>query len=564
MNNFVFNVCRINIFFPLKKMNTEEKNASSERKKIIRTRSNHKLLEERYDDHVDELLPEDHHRGDIVSANRMLAYSDAIMATCATFLVLPLKNLKKKKDDQSLSEFVSAVHTEFIMFFLGFIIVLTIWENMNIRAIVIKRVDDFVLTMVICEMLAATILPFSLALQGHYPHEKVSVLTTCVVLGVLQIVDIGMVLYATHSPKLLHIDLKNWSKSDLRELLLIMIFRPLVSLILLVTGGAFSLVHFGVSWAFIALLTFMPTISKLYWFVRRRMSSYKYEETEKDSFLLHFSKGNVSKERVEIMSDAAIAIIACIIMLDITVEEFPNQEDVNEYGLSNTLRKMKSEFLKFFATFCTVSALWYINHTVLHLIETFTSIMLYFQKIFLAFCCLCPLAANMILKFATKGNDDSKIAIRFSSMIVFCSSIANFFILLYGLVTGSKYLHDWASFAHFKTNTRQHLYTLVKALNIPFWSLICMFGSLGSASSALYVLYVTFLASACSFFIAKVTLMNHVGKTVPHLRYTFTILRKACSGQEKMTGYETIQNVELKSVISSQAEVAGIRDGNVD
>ncbi|XP_065671559.1 endosomal/lysosomal proton channel TMEM175-like isoform X2 [Hydra vulgaris] len=521
-------------------MNSEDSEKCINETKMIRSRSKFKQLEDYYDDHVDELLPETHHRGDIVSVSRMLAYSDAIMATCATFLVLPLKNLKLKEDAQSLSDFIFSVHTEFIMFFLGFLIVLTIWENINMRAIVIKRADDFLLTLVIFEMLGTTFLPFSLALQGHYPYEKISILTTCVILGVLQIIDIVIVLYATHSPKLLHVDLKIWPKSDLQELLLIMIFRPLLSIILLIIAGAFCFVHYGVSWAFISLLTLMPIFYKFYWFISRRLN--KFKETEKDSFLLHLSKGNLLKERVQIMSDAAVAIVACILILDITVEEFPEKSVVAKEGLNSVLKRMEPDFLTFLASFFLVSALWYINHTVFHLIKTVNVIMLYFQKIFLAFCCLCPLAANMVLKFASNGNHDSNIAVRFSAMIVFCSSIANSFILLYGLLTGSKYFYQWASFAYFKANKRQHLYTLTKVLNIPFWSLVCTFGSLGSSKAAPYVLYVTFFMSICSFYVSKFTLMNHVGKTVPHLKYSFPIVRK------KVTEYESLKIVDKKCV----------------
>ncbi|XP_002162783.1 endosomal/lysosomal proton channel TMEM175 isoform X1 [Hydra vulgaris] len=498
---------------------------------VVKTRSIHKHLEEHYDEHVDSLLPNDYHRGDITSSNRLLAYSDAVMATCATFLVLPIRNLKKQTENQSLSNFIEKISGEFIIFFLGFLIILTIWENMNIRAIVIKRVDDFILTLVTFEMLVTTVLPFTLALQGHYPTEKVSVLATCVTLGVLQILDFGIILYATQSPDLLHVNLKKWDKSDLRELTLIMIFRPVVSLILLVIAGAFCLVHFGISWAFIALLIFMPTVRKFYWFIRRRL--VKVEKSEKNLFLEHYSKGNISKERIEIMSDAAIAIIACILILDITVEEFPNPDKVLKSGhsLIYSLKHMTSEFLTFLATFCLVSALWYINHAVLHLVETVNSIMLYLQKIFLSFCCLTPLAGNMVLHFGIHSDSDSSIAIRFASMIVFISSTANLFIYLYGNLTGSKYFYEWASFEHYWKNKRQHIYYLAKALNIPFWSLICTLGTLGSHSASPYVLYITFLASPCSFFASKLILMNHVGKTGRNLRKT--ILRRKSLIKEK-------------------------------
>ncbi|XP_065671883.1 endosomal/lysosomal proton channel TMEM175-like isoform X2 [Hydra vulgaris] len=518
-------------------MDTNLQEKSGIQKKKIRTRTKHKQLEEQYDKLLNEILPENFHRGDITSSSRMLAYSDTLMATCATFLVLPIKKLRNKQEQEPLLDLIYSMYAEFIMFFLGYIIVLNIWENMNNRAIVIKRVDDFVLTLVIFETMGATVLPFSLALKLHYPKEKISILTTCAVLGVLEIIDIGIVLYATHSPKLLHVDLKNWSKSDLRELMMIMTFRPLVSLTFLITAGVFCFFNYHISLGFISLLVFMPSIRKLYWFIRRKMN--KFKETKKDSFLLHFSKGNVSKERIQSMTDSAIAVIACMLIMDIPVERF------SEVNLIKKIKSMKAELFSFFVTFCLVSAVWYVNHAVLHLFKTVSSLMLYFQKNFLAFCCLFPLAGNTVLNFGYNGNQDSNIALRFSSLILFCSSIANFVMLMYGLLTGSKFLHNWASLAYFKTNIRQHLYTFVKVLNIPFWSLVCSFASFSSSFVVPYVVYTTFLAAVCAFFAIKIILMNHIGKKF------FYFKRKTVLKNKKGKYTRSINRANQNSIASS-------------
>ncbi|XP_047143096.1 endosomal/lysosomal proton channel TMEM175 [Hydra vulgaris] len=480
-------------------------------KSVLRTKSKHKHLEEYYDEHLNEILPKYFHRGDVVSTDRMLGYADAVMATCATFLVIPIRNLHEMKTE-SLSDFIYSIRTELIMFFLGFTVVLTIWENINVRTMVIKRVDDFILSLVILEMLATTVLPFSLSLQGHYPHQKTSIILTCCLLGLIQIIDIAIICYSMETPRLLHIDLKNWTKSELHRLRNIMVLRPFLSIIFLVFGGVCCLVHYSLSWFFIALLTLMPTIRKLYLYLRRRMN--KTSRIERYQFYFHYSKGNMPKQRVEVMSDSAIAIITCILILDITVEKFPQKKDVDEKGLNFVLENMKSGFLIFLATFNMVSILWYVNHTVIHLFKTVTTLMLYLQKIFLSFCCLCPLAGNAVLKFASTENEDTKTGIRFAALIVFWSSIANLFILFYGLLTDKKYMHQWAAFDHFKANTRQHLYTIFKTLNVPFWPLLCTLGTLGPPKIAKYFLYITFFAAPLSFIAAKFLLMNHIGKAI--------------------------------------------------
>ncbi|XP_002162642.3 endosomal/lysosomal proton channel TMEM175 [Hydra vulgaris] len=486
-------------------MKNEIQNVESHKKEV-----DLKHLDEHYESYINEVLPDNFHRGDVVSSNRMLGYCDAVMATCATFLALPIKSLKEIEKNETLSEFVFKIRAEIVMFFLGFIIVLTIWENMNIRATVIKRVDDFIIVIIILELLATTVLPFSLAIQGHFPYEKVSIIVTFSVLGFIQLLNVIMILYAMATPHILHIELQSWSKADLARFRNVFIAKPVLSIILLAIGGVLCLVHYVISWVFIAILTIMPTLIKLVFYILRRHDLLTKRKIH--PFYTYFFKGNISKERVEVMSDAAIAIIACLLILDITTEEFPIKNNVREHGLNYELNHMKSEFFKFLTTFAMVSTLWYINHTVLHLFSLVSTVMLYLQKTFLAFTCLSPLGANMALKFATKENVNSKVGIRFASLIIFWSSIANIFILLYGLMMKKKYLHQWAKLNSFKENQRQHAYILFKTLNVPFWSLLCTLGTLGSPKVALYFLYICFIGTLASFFIGKLVFTNLVGK----------------------------------------------------
>ena len=470
-----------------------------------------RVIDQYYDEHLNEILSDCFHRGDVVSANRLLGYTDALMATCATFLVLPIRNLKDMNANESLWDFIFSIRAEIVMFFLGFTVVLTIWENINVRAMVVKRVDDFVLIFVTLSLLATSVLPFSLALQGHFSYEKVSVVLTCSILGFIQVMDIILILYAMKTPRVLHIEMQSWTNFELKKFRNRFLIRPTISLLLVIIGCLFCFVHYAVSWGFIAILTFMPTFRKLILYYRRKISNPL--NMGKEMFFFYFSKGNISKERVEIMSDAATAIIASILVLDITAENFPSQTDVKEKGLSYVLIQMKLEFLTFLTAFTMVSTLWYTNHTVLHLFRTVTTLMLHLQKIFLAFSCLCPLAGNMIFKFSSIEDHNSKHSALFLSIIVCWSSSANLMILLYGLLTGTKYLHHWAAFGSFKANARQHLYVILKVSNIPFWSFLSILGSLGSPKTAKYFLYISSTASLCSFFVLKLVFMNHVGKS---------------------------------------------------
>ena len=196
------------------------------------------------------------------------------------------------------------------------------------------------------------------------------------------------------------------------------------------------------------------------------------KKMEKYQFYFYFSKENIPKERIEIMSDAAIAIIACLLILEITDYAPQTNPSLNE-----DLKKIKLEFYAFLATFAIVSTLWYVNHCLIHMFRTITTTALYIQKLFLAFCCLCPLAANMIVSFGRKDDESSNISIRYAGLIVFSASMGNFFLFLYGFLTKGKYLHHWAVFGRsLNTMSRQNKYVLFKAINVPFWSLLCTLG----------------------------------------------------------------------------------------
>ncbi|XP_065639556.1 endosomal/lysosomal proton channel TMEM175-like [Hydra vulgaris] len=447
--------------------------------------------------------------GDVFTSNRMLGYIDAIMATSATFLVVPIKNIKELESNNTFSHYLINMRTEFIMFFLGFTIVLTIWENMNVRSLFVKKVDDFILTFIILEMLATIVLPFAIYLQGSYPDQYVPIILTCCVLAIIQVLNIFLIFYAIKNTKLLHTKIQNWSLIELRRFRNIVLVRPVLCLILVIIGGILCLVHYAISWGFIAVLTLMPIFRNLFLYARRRMKTSK--RIEKYEFYYYFSKKNIPKERIEIMSDAAFAIIVSLIILDITTKFSENVD--SDISLNHQLKDNLLEFYTFLATFGIVSTLWYVNHCVFHLFRTIPAIALYIQKYFLAFCCLCPLAANMILKFGTKGDESSSSSICYASLIVFCASMGNFFLFLYGFLTKDKYFYKWATFGRsFRTMSQQNKYIIFKTLNVPFWSLLCALCSLSPPKIALYILCGCFLATPTSFFIAKLVFMTHVGK----------------------------------------------------
>ena len=81
-----------------------------------------KRREKNYTEKLNTVLPRSFHRGDIHSTSRLQGYCDAMYATCATFLVLPLRNLKEMKEDDNLTDFIQERTPEYVIFFIGFLL----------------------------------------------------------------------------------------------------------------------------------------------------------------------------------------------------------------------------------------------------------------------------------------------------------------------------------------------------------------------------------------------------------------------------------------------------------
>ena len=453
-----------------------------------------KHLQEHYDKIADTKLPDRLHRGDITSVNRFLGYHDAMMATCGTFLVLPLRNLKnmvtsgeyaeKKKNHElphdpivveDLAGYLDAMHKEFIMFFLGFLIICTIWESNNIRTIVLKRYDDFLVLLGIFQMFATIVLPFSIGLQGHWPENNVTVLMTTVTLIIISILELVMIIYGFSCPRLLNMAVNDWNKKERRRFMLLMCCKPFFDICLVGIAGALTIWDYKASWVMFTLLVLWPIFRNFVFYMRRR--GVNESKQEKCRFFFYFSKGQISKERVEAFTDAAVAIIACVLILDITVEEFPTAKKVHEEGLLAVLKHMTFEFRSFFGTYLTVSLLWYVNHTVINLFHTVDFVILYLQKIFLAFLCLIPIGSNMRINFQSGKN--SQVPVLWASGMTFIPSITQVLMLVWGYYREEKLLHSWATCSEqtrsSKMNRRQFLYVRWKSVNIPFWCVVGFF-----------------------------------------------------------------------------------------
>lgn len=97
------------------------------------------------------------------------------------------------------------------------------------------------------------------------------------------------------------------------------------------------------------------------------------------------SKPSVS--RLEAYSDAVIAIIATLLILEIKVPKLGNTTLV---GVLSSLEPIAPKFISFAVSFITISIYWVNHHVAFHLIKTVSNKLLWMNTLFLFWICVIP------------------------------------------------------------------------------------------------------------------------------------------------------------------------------
>jgi len=270
--------------------------------------------------------------------------------------------------------------------------------------------------------------------------------------------------------------------------------------------------HYSITWVLICLIIVLPLCRQLFFYFRRH-SYQKKEATSRCWFFWEISKGQVSKERIECMSDAAVAIIACVLVLDLTVEHFPKETDVEHHGLTYELEHLATDIGVYVGTYLSVSLLWYVNHTIVHHIKNFDFPLLYLQKIFLAFLSMTPFNSNLLVKLGNQHNSEGSLANLVAFGFYLGACIANTLMLLWCYYKKEKVVYGWAVNRGFCGQSKKgQLYVLLKTILLPILTFIGLLGSLGPGNVTYYFRFVIYGLIILSMFVLKLTLACHVGK----------------------------------------------------
>ena len=402
---------------------------------------------------------------DLFHLNRLQGFNDAVFAIVATILVLPLRKLEETAvDSSSLEDQLKDKWPQLLIYLVGFLVICAVWESHVLRFRILSKVDDVLVWLNLGSLLFTSFLPFTCALEGMFTKKYLPMMLICGNLLILEVLEVIMIVYAFHQPRLLDREFDNLSQQAIKQRMKLMLVKKAVNPVLYILAGALSWAKIQYALV-VAAVVISPCINRLVGVIYSKFTCIYLTESEFNRMFGNF----IDKERVEFFSDGLFAIVSTLLILDITAEDFPTQAEVDRNGIQETLLHMESEIFTYGATFVVVALLWFTHHSLFHYIERLNQVMLVCNNISLAFVGLSPLINVTLNRYAGHGKPDSRLAVQVGAIIVFMASIAQGVVFIIAFYKGPNYLE---SRADPRVASRTHSYLALKLAIIPLMTFL--------------------------------------------------------------------------------------------
>ncbi|CAB1440894.1 unnamed protein product [Pleuronectes platessa] len=195
------------------------------------------------------------------SSHRLLAYSDALISIIATVMILPVAHTKVEDDEELRQSVQLLLSTKIAVYLMTFLIVTVAWAA-HIRLFqVIVRIDDCLALLNLACMMVITFLPYTFSLMATFPEKILGILLFCACVMVTGVLQSVIVLYAFSRPFLLNEQIQiSENRTFYKHHILKVIMRvPLMCLF----ASIFSVIFFQLSYVLLAIVIFLPYISRV-------------------------------------------------------------------------------------------------------------------------------------------------------------------------------------------------------------------------------------------------------------------------------------------------------------
>ena len=425
---------------------------------------------------------------DLVHLNRLKCFNDAVFAIVSTILILPIRKIPENSSKDLETE-LDKRWKQLVVYFISFLVICSVWESHVHRFKILAHVDDVLVWLNLTSLMFTSFLPFACALEGKYPTKYLPLMLICADMLLVELLEVAMIFYSFHHDYLLIDELKDLSKEQQKERRNYMLAKKLLNPILYILAGSLSLVNSLTSWVVISIVIITPCIHRLIGFIFRKC---KFVRVAGADFDLMF--GNyIDTERVECFSDGVFSIVSTLLVLDITTENLPSENCVEQFGIDRAVLNMWPKFLIYAANFIVIALLWFIHHSLFHCIKKMNQFMLVCNNVSLAFVGFFPFIVAILNKFADKPktpDDSTKLAVQCGSVVIFMASMSQAVVFVAALWKGPSHLEPKVNPAVSKTS---HYYLTLKLTILPVISLAAY--SIAITASAL-IIYIAFHAGA--------------------------------------------------------------------
>lgn len=391
------------------------------------------------------------------SSHRLLAYSDALIAIIATVMILPVAHTKVENNEELRESLQLLLSTKIAVYLMTFLIVTVAWAaHIRLFQLIIRIDDCLALLNLVCMMLI-TFLPYTFSLMATFPENILGILLFCGCVMVIGLIQSVIVLYAFSQPALLHQHLQMCDNQALykHHILRVIMRVPLMCLL----ASIVSFVFFQLSYALLAIVIFLPYISRFLQWCRNKALGPADESPDEVLFYSYLPNEPLSKERIEAFSDGVYAIVATLLILDICEDNVPDPALVARQfngSLVLALQSYGPEYLAYFGSFATVGLLWFVHHSLFLQVTNVTRLMGLLNTMSLAFVGGLPLAYQLTHEFPQHSQNELE-AVQISCVIIFFAGIFQLAIWVVALYSEHQTLHPCVWY-----QGREHVLMLAK------------------------------------------------------------------------------------------------------
>lgn len=434
---------------------------------------------------------------DFFHLNRLKGFNDAVFPIVATILILPIRKFEAETKNPSLADLMDEKWGEVVVYFVAFLVICSVWESHVNRFRILSHVDDILVWLNLASLLFVCFLPFTCHLEGKFYTKYTPIILISIDLLILELLEIIMIFYSFSYSELLTHEILELPEDQQREHRNYMLLKKTVNPLLYILSASLSLVNKEVAWILLGVVIISPCIHRFLGFLFRSVMRIHMGRVDFDKMFGNY----IDTERVECFSDGSFAIVATLLVLDITVDDFPTEDAVEKEGIEMCLLHMWRQFLTFGGTYIVVALLWFVHHSLFHYIKNMNQVMLVCNNISLAFMGVTPLLSAMINNYGRHSDDNEVLAVRFSSVVVFGASMSLVLVFVIALINGVNHLSVEASP---RMSPRSHNYLAAKLCVLPLVSSVVYFTSFSTAYATYIVYHSAFLAAPILFIILKV------------------------------------------------------------